>query len=81
MTFIKANRKKAEAWKPGGGQTPPRLTVVEDMVLSQTGGWAVAEGIPGGSSSFQEMTQDTDCYIKGKALHEWQIELLFVSAP
>ncbi|RXN04206.1 E3 ubiquitin- ligase TRIM39-like protein [Labeo rohita] len=60
----KANRKKAEAHKTGGGPAPPPLTNAEEMALSLNTGRPVAEGIPAGCSSESVTPQDTSAYIK-----------------
>ena len=56
--FYSANRKRADARKTGGGPPPPRFTEVEELAVSQTAGRPVAEGIPGGTSSLDRVTQD-----------------------
>nr|XP_057903049.1 uncharacterized protein LOC131101724 isoform X2 [Doryrhamphus excisus] len=59
-----ANRKRASARKTGGGPPPPRLTEAEELAMSQTVGRPVAEGIPGGTSSSDMITQEPPALIR-----------------
>nr|XP_057940784.1 uncharacterized protein LOC131137174 isoform X3 [Doryrhamphus excisus] len=58
------NRKRASACKTGGGPPPPRLTEAEELAMSQTVGRPVAEGIPGGTSSSDMITQEPPVLIR-----------------
>lgn len=62
--FYSANRKRADARKTGGGPPPPRLTEAEELAMSQTVGRPVAEGIPGGTSSSDMVTQEPPALIR-----------------
>ncbi|XP_024118383.1 uncharacterized protein LOC112139785 [Oryzias melastigma] len=63
----KANRKRADARKTGGGPAPPPLTEAEEMALSINTGRPMADGIPGGSSSEGATPLDMRAYVSYSA--------------